>query len=1454
MEKKSPNLVLNLVSKNFCKLFLFLFLLSTNLIFSQTDNCDAIAAAGQIPVGNSCNFSTFNSSNNTDYWNGAAGCNAGDLDDAWGWFTATSTSTIINYQPADNRDAILHLFTGSCSTTMSALACSNIGGNGILETITYATTVGEKYMVRIQRRGTNNSMDGQICVYSPCHPLTYCSTTYSSGIEAITNVTFAGINNTTSNGNSGGSQEIFCNEGNVSTGSTYSISVNGDTGGNYVDGIMAYFDWNQDGDFADSNESYAVGTLSNNNGFGTPATSNITVPVGALIGKTTMRIVKLWNAYGSSCNNGGYGQTEDYVINVNNNSQPINYCTPTTQNAQKVYINKIDFIGTLNDVSHTSTYTNGYQDFTGLANKAIQAQGEGVNIILNNYNSNAPNTGGRVKAWIDWNKDGVFSQNSTEEIYNPGAFAGANLTFGFIIPPTTTPGFYRIRFRVYNNSTNGFGYDFNPCENFTGGSYSEVEDYLFEVISSCSANISSVNEGTNCGSGSVSLSATGTTGTTSYKWYTTETGGTAIPGATSSTYTTPSLSTTTTYYVTALNGTCESVVRTPVTANIVPTPTISITPENPVICGENVVISIVAGGDKELVNLVNENFESGTLGSFSNVNNDSNNATTNSKTAWQIKSSSFIPTNGNVWYPAISSGIGSNKFALATSDISPIADNPIENSLTLTNSVNTTGFLNLNLKFKMYYSRELPDNDVSFDEYVKVQVSENGTTWTDVDVILSDKGIGTKFATLTYNLNSYINKTNLKVRINHRAFSSSSMWLAGGVAIDDIKLYGEKTLTTSFNYNTSVVDAFSDAACTIPYFSGTPATTIYIKPTISQLENATFNIPVSTTLSNGCVVNGSINVTNNTKLFTPSATTADWNDPSNWKPYGVPTSNSCVVVLQDLNLSGTDGKGLNLIVKAGKTLNVAANNSLTITDKVTVENTGTFQLENNANLVQINNVLNSGNIIYKRTANGIKGSDYVYWSSPVSNQLLNSIYASPSSGPKYKWNTLFNNGNGASGNISQGNWVNANNNNMDVATGYIVRGSSSISMAATNINTTFTGVPNNGTIVKSVSRGTYVGAGYTGANGVAITKLDDNYNLIGNPYPSSMNALQFLTLNSSVINGQVKLWSHSSNATTSNSNQFYGSFQYNYNNNDYITINGTASTNPTASEIIKAGQAFFVIMQDGPTTSADVTFNNSMRSNTSGNPFANDNFFKTSDFKTTSNDTISNTNSIGSFERHRIWLDIVASNNASNRAVIGYVTGATMDEDNLYDAFSPANSMRIYSLINEKEFLIQGRSLPFVNTDQVPLGFTVSEAGTYHIAINAVDGLFEGNQDIYIKDELLNTIHNLKLSPYQFTTTSGIHNDRFKIVYTPNDVLSTNTSTINENEVQITKYNGVIEIVSGNQTIDNVKIYDIRGRLIVEKNNVDNNMLSLDVNNVEDQVLIVNVITTDNIKFSKKVL
>lgn len=137
--------------------------------------------------------------------------------------------------------------------------------------------------------------------------------------------------------------------------------------------------------------------------------------------------------------------------------------------------------------------------------------------------------------------------------------------------------------------------------------------------------IQSVSNGFVCGANnSVTINAIGLGGASEYRWYSTETGGSSITTTLTGTYTTPSLSTSNTYYVTAYNGSCESLVRTRVVAKVIPVPSIIFTPASPIICGENTTITINASNDTVEEDLFVEDFDGTTVGLTATIPTNTN--------------------------------------------------------------------------------------------------------------------------------------------------------------------------------------------------------------------------------------------------------------------------------------------------------------------------------------------------------------------------------------------------------------------------------------------------------------------------------------------------------------------------------------------------------------------------------------------------------------------------------------------------------------------------------------------------------------------------------------------------------------------------------------------------------------------------------------------------------------
>ena len=115
-------------------------------------------------------------------------------------------------------------------------------------------------------------------------------------------------------------------------------------------------------------------------------------------------------------------------------------------------------------------------------------------------------------------------------------------------------------------------------------------DPVLQISTSTTISIPSITgtvSQTRCGNGSVTLTTTATNGTP--KWYTTPTGG--IPLETSSSFTTPILSQTTTYYVDAYAVGCNGGTRIAVTATINPIPSISLNPISPICSGDSAVLT-----------------------------------------------------------------------------------------------------------------------------------------------------------------------------------------------------------------------------------------------------------------------------------------------------------------------------------------------------------------------------------------------------------------------------------------------------------------------------------------------------------------------------------------------------------------------------------------------------------------------------------------------------------------------------------------------------------------------------------------------------------------------------------------------------------------------------------------------------------------------------------------------
>ena len=549
------------------------------------------------------------------------------------------------------------------------------------------------------------------------------------------------------------------------------------------------------------------------------------------------------------------------------------------------------------------------------------------------------------------------------------------------------------------------------------------------------------------------------------------------------------------------------------------------------------------------------------------------------------------------------------------------------------------------------------------------------------------------------------------------------------------------------------------------------------------------------------VVVSSTGFTNVTKQFTGTITDppTTWNGTS-WSNTSGPTTSIDAII--DGNFS-TTASGVTagftaktLTVNATRSFTINSDHNITVAGAIT--NNGTITIENNANLVQTavaNNNSGYGTAIVKRNSASIQLYDYTLWSSPVAGQNLRTFSNNTLTNRFYTYNSTTN----------QYNAVDFSSPvNFAPATGYLIRAPNTWAAATPNtFNGVFTGVPNNGNISLSAS-----------------ALASNKFYAVGNPYPSTISADLFLSGNAT--GGTLYFWRKINNATTTPTTS-YATYTL---AGGVGTANSGDPLNLEPNGTIQVGQGF--IVKTGPSTEI-LNFTNAMRTANNSNQF----------LRTTE-------------DRSRFWLNLTSTTGAFCQTMVAYMPEATSAVDNAIDGrYFNDSPIALTSIINNEEYTIQGRAMPFSTSDSVPLGFKTDAAGNYTIAIDHVDGLFSTGQAIYLKDNLLNTVNNLSAGSYSFASAIGTFNSRFELVY--QSTLAETNPTFTANSVIAFNDNGDIRINSGSTIMELVRVYDLLGRLLVEKKQINSSETKLSTT-ATNQVLLIEITAANGTKVTKKII
>ena len=161
----------------------------------------------------------------------------------------------------------------------------------------------------------------------------YCTAgATSTSFEKISNVTFAGINNSSTA--TVGYEDFTAVSGAVTAGSTYPFSATFSGTSYSSDQVMVWIDFNNDKDFNDAGEQVLITPTKVS-----PWTGDIVIPADVAAGTVRMRVRLHDSSLGGNltpCGTSTYGQVEDYTLNIS--TLGVN---DTVKNAVKVYPNPV---------------------------------------------------------------------------------------------------------------------------------------------------------------------------------------------------------------------------------------------------------------------------------------------------------------------------------------------------------------------------------------------------------------------------------------------------------------------------------------------------------------------------------------------------------------------------------------------------------------------------------------------------------------------------------------------------------------------------------------------------------------------------------------------------------------------------------------------------------------------------------------------------------------------------------------------------------------------------------------------------------------------------------------------------------------------------------------------------------------------------------------------------------
>lgn len=563
-----------------------------------------------------------------------------------------------------------------------------------------------------------------------------------------------------------------------------------------------------------------------------------------------------------------------------------------------------------------------------------------------------------------------------------------------------------------------------------------------------------------------------------------------------------------------------------------------------------------------------------------------------------------------------------------------------------------------------------------------------------------------------------------------------------------------------------------------------------------------------------------------------------------------------------------------------------ADNFVTVVQDINLNSNGSIYLRNDSQVLQKTNSTstNSGLGILSLYQEGtVNNFQYNYWCSPVGgldvgsgnfpfritqlNQPVSVLNSSPAvmlsnsaldgiANPlsiARRWVYKF------LSSETYSEWLYAGVGGIAAGEGFTMKGTSG------SDNTSVLGVVNN-----PGSRQRYDFRGRPNDGNISISIVNGKSTLTGNPYPSAIDLRQFLidgyNGGTGLIDGTALFWEHDKSVNSHLLAAYRGGYGvYNGTTNLYTpatfyNYDGAGNQTTVASSPMNYYERRFSPIGQGFMLRGIA--NGTLQMRNSYRVYVKENVLNQSQFERNSNvqqvsstdefyDVIPNVANIDYTQISKLPTPHLKINTLLNNQAVRQILLCFMDTavDGLDggDSKSPDSGGNLpfdaYFYLANDEYVHSTTSFDIAK--RFPLGFKNTTSASFKIQVAEMVNFSQADQ-VYLHDKVTGLYHDIKTQAYEFAIDPGVHNDRYEITF-----ISANLE-VNDNEsttIQIIQNNDLAQIQiynPNNLEIQNVAIYDLSGKLILNPKKLGNDDYSqISTQSFSDGVYIVHLKTSD---------